>query len=196
LASTPRASQLRTPSEEIVAKGPLGPQCLSSAPPRPLQCHRPRILLHSLWPGLLLSWGENTGSMIDADRNYYLCRLVGSGRDFGRRRAVAPREGWPTGSYFLPSCRAGEPRMRIRSAAHSVARSVGPVALGTLRSEDVGKPLAPPVLPITEAAGDRSPPMPLQCHPSTPKPTSNPLGRRYNAGKRPLGYATSLQGRS
>jgi hypothetical protein len=44
-------------------------------------------------------------------------------------------------------------RVRIRPAAYSVARSMGSVALGSLRSEDVGKSTAPPVLPITSELG-------------------------------------------
>jgi hypothetical protein len=38
--------------------------------------------------------------------------------------------------------------MRIGSAAHAVARSLGPLALGALRYEDVGKPIAPSVFAV------------------------------------------------
>src|SRR5215471_7067557 len=77
-----------------------------------------------------------------------------------------PSEGSPIGSRHLPSCRTGEPRVRIRSAAHPVARSLWPLALGALRSEDVGEPIAPPVFAVAAAATDPlGPPMPLQCPP-------------------------------
>jgi hypothetical protein len=45
--------------------------------------------------------------------------------------------------------------MRVRPAAHLLARPMGPVALGALCPEDVGKPTAATVFAITEGVMDR-----------------------------------------
>jgi hypothetical protein len=51
---------------------------------------------------------------------------------------AAPGQGRPNRSHRLPSYRASGRRMRVRTAAHPLARSVGLLALGPLRSEVLG----------------------------------------------------------
>ena len=91
----------------------------------------------------------------DAEHYHNLRRLPSSGRDFGPSCTISPCEGRLNRDDHLPSHRAGGSRMRIRSVSYPVARSMGSVALGALRSEDVGKPIATSVFAIVEATGDR-----------------------------------------
>jgi len=70
----------------------------------------------------------------------------------------APGQGRPNRSHRLPSYRASGRRMRVRTAAHPLARSVGLLALGPLRSEVVGESISPSIYelgePKTHGAGE------------------------------------------
>src|SRR5262249_22430895 len=87
----------------------------------------------------------------NAKRYRNLRQLFSCGRYFGPSCTISPREGRPNWHGHLPSYRAGGSRMRIRSVSYPVARSMGSVGLGTVRSEDVGKPVATSVFAIVDA---------------------------------------------
>jgi hypothetical protein len=100
----------------------------------PSRDHRLRFTRNRYW--------VRTPEAKDADHHRNLRRLARSVRYFGPSHPVTPRKG-PSNRYGrLPSCRASGPRMRIRLQAHPVARSVGPLALGPLHSENMEKSIS------------------------------------------------------
>jgi hypothetical protein len=91
-----------------------------------------------------------------------LCQLSSSVRYFGPSCPPAPIQGRPNRTHHLPSYRAGGRRMRVRTAAHPLARSVGPLALGPLRSEVLGESISPSIYALGRSgySGRR---IPVQC---------------------------------
>src|ERR1700730_14842357 len=75
------------------------------------------------------------GGNVDARHHCYLRRLGSSIDHFGASRLLASKQSRSDRTHCLPYRPSGR-RMRVRISAHSLARSVGPLALGPLHFED------------------------------------------------------------
>jgi hypothetical protein len=99
--------------------------------------------------GLLRHYSaEKPGGTDSAHHHCNLCRLGSSLRDFGASCPRPPSHGHCNRTHHLPSYRASGPRVRVRAAAHPLVRAVGLLALGPLRSENVGKSTSPSIFAI------------------------------------------------
>jgi hypothetical protein len=91
---------------------------------------------------------EKQGRLLDAYHHRNLRQLGSCVRCFGPSGSLAPSKGRPNRSRHLPSCSTSGRWVRIRSPTHPLARSMGPLALGPLRSENVGESVSPPIFAV------------------------------------------------